>query len=217
MDEPRLLGAGRDADVFALAGGRVLRRYRDGSDATAEAQLMAFVAAHGFPVPTVHTADGAELVMELLDGPTMAGAVGSGALDPRAAGRMLADLHNRLHAVPTRPGSDPSDRVVHLDLHPENVVIVARGPVVIDWRNATQGSPDLDVALAALILAQVAVDDDSRAVMVQPLLAEFLAQVDRDPVRRLDDAVRWRGADANITDTERDQLPDAASLVRATA
>ena len=86
VDEPRLLGAGRDADVFALTDGRVLRRYRDGSDATAEAELMAFVATHGFPVPTLHSATGPELVMELLDGPTMGAAVESGALDARAAG-----------------------------------------------------------------------------------------------------------------------------------
>ena len=35
-------------------------------------------------------------------------------------------------------------------------MMVSRGPVVIDWRNATDGAPDLDVALSAVILAQVA-------------------------------------------------------------
>ena len=214
MDEPRLLGAGRDADVFALTDGRVLRRYRDGSDATAEAELMAFVAAHGFPVPALHSAAGPELVMEFLDGVTMGAAVESGALDARAAGRMLAQLHNRLHAVPPRPIAAPGDRVIHLDLHPDNVVITPRGPVVIDWRNATDGAPELDVALAALLLAQVAVADDVRAAMVHPLLAEFLAGVDHDPLPRLDEAVARRAADVNVTPAERDRLPAATSLVR---
>src|SRR5665647_261519 len=68
-DKP--LASGRDADVFALGNGRVLRRYRDGSDATAEAELMAYVAGHGFPVPAVYAVDGADIEMELLDGSTM--------------------------------------------------------------------------------------------------------------------------------------------------
>jgi len=33
-------------------------------------------------------------------------------------------------------------RIVHLDLHPENVMLTVSGPVVIDWRNATDGDPD---------------------------------------------------------------------------
>ena len=51
-----LLASGRDADVFALGEHTVLRRYRDGSDATREAELMRYVAAQNYPVPTVHIA-----------------------------------------------------------------------------------------------------------------------------------------------------------------
>jgi hypothetical protein len=70
-----LLASGRDADVFAIDAQRVLRRYRDGSEVTAEAAVMRS----------------------------------------------------------------------------------ARGPVVIDWDNAAEGLPELDVALSALILAEVVV------------------------------------------------------------
>jgi aminoglycoside phosphotransferase (APT) family kinase protein len=32
---------------------------------------------------------------------------------------------------------------LHGDFHPGNVVLTQRGPVVIDWRNTTEGPPDL--------------------------------------------------------------------------
>jgi len=50
--------SGRDADVFALQDGTVLRRYRDGSDVAAEAELMDAVRKRGYPVPIVYTAEG---------------------------------------------------------------------------------------------------------------------------------------------------------------
>lgn len=129
---------------------------------------------------------------------------------------MLADLHDRLHRLPGRPGVAEGARVVHLDLHPENVMVPARGPVVIDWRNAGDGDPGLDVALTAVILAQVAVDDaDARSVAAGGMLGVFLASVGTDPVRRLGDAAEIRRQDSNTTAGERDRLAAATALVRS--
>ena len=51
-DQPGpLVGAGRAADVYALGGQRVLRRYRNGDSAEREATVMAYLAEAGFPVP----------------------------------------------------------------------------------------------------------------------------------------------------------------------
>jgi aminoglycoside phosphotransferase (APT) family kinase protein len=216
----RFLATGRDADVFALGDDLVLRRYRDdGADAAAEAVIMRHVAAHGYPVPTVHRAGGTDLVMERLDGPTMMAAVNAGDVDPGRAARMLADLHDRLHRIPAltaRAGDSSHVRVIHLDLHPENVMLVARGPVVIDWRNAKDGDPEIDVALSALILAQLAVDDsDARAAAARQMLVVFAASVRDNPGRRLDEALAIRAADANTTPAERDRISHAASLVRS--
>ena len=47
---------------------------------------------------------------------------------------------------------DDGDRLVHLDLHPLNVIMSPRGPVVIDWANAARGDPLLDVALTYVLL-----------------------------------------------------------------
>ena len=65
MDRLELVGSGRDADVYSLGEDRVLRRYREGGDATREAELMAFVAGHGYPVPTIFDVDGADLDVAL--------------------------------------------------------------------------------------------------------------------------------------------------------
>ena len=217
MNGLRLLATGRDADVFWLDDGRVLRRYRDGSaDTAAEAAIMHHVASHGYPVPEVLLAERADLVLERLDGPTMMAAIGAGDIDPGRAAHMLADLQDRLHRIPALTSDSKDARVIHLDLHPANVMLVARGPVVIDWRNARDGDPDVDVALSALILAQVAVDgSDPRAVAARQMLMVFASSVRDDPVRRLDDALAMRRADPNTTRAERDRLSDAASLVRS--
>jgi uncharacterized protein (TIGR02172 family) len=42
--------------------------------------------------------------------------------------------------------------VCHGDFHPDNVLLTARGPVVIDWVDATQGHPLADVARTCLLL-----------------------------------------------------------------
>ncbi|MFI0517473.1 phosphotransferase [Streptomyces sp. WSLK1-5] len=66
-------------------------------------------------------------------------------------------LLHRLHSVPARVSADPANRILHLDLHPDNVMLTSGTPVVIDWRNTEEGPPGLDWGMSALILAQVAV------------------------------------------------------------
>jgi tRNA A-37 threonylcarbamoyl transferase component Bud32 len=203
-----LIATGRDADVYALGEDRVLRRYRDGGDVAREAEVMVHLAGHGYPVPAVHEAAGADIVMARLNGPTMLRALRTGAIDALTAGRTLADLHNQLRRIPARLSPDPAVRVLHMDLHPDNVILGARGPVVIDWRNTREGAPALDAAMSALILAQLAVANE----LVRPALAAFLHSV--DGVTRLDDALEIRRADKNLTSQEVEDLALAVSLVR---
>jgi aminoglycoside phosphotransferase (APT) family kinase protein len=186
----------------------VLRRYRSGKDVAREATAMAHVVAHGFPAPTVFTAAGTDLVLERLHGPVLLDAVAAGDHGARAAGRVLADLHTRLHALPSRSGA-PDDRVLHLDLHPANVILTARGPVLIDWTNATDGPPDLDVALTAVILAQAAVERGHEYTEVAAgMLAAF-------PM--LDRAVARRAADPSLAAAEVALLDTAAALITTLA
>ncbi|GAA1036712.1 phosphotransferase [Virgisporangium ochraceum] len=213
-----LLASGSDADVYAVSDTEVVRTYRAQVDARPETVVMRHVARHGYPVPAVHRVDGRDLWLERLHGPMMLTAVVDGTLGPGEAGATLDDLHHRLHALPPPQGTPAGERLLHLDLHPANVMMTGRGPVVIDWRNARTGPPDLDVALSALILAQVALDPDLSADLsaaAREALASFLAAVGGDPLSELDGAVARRRADRNQTPAETGRLAAAAGLVRA--
>ncbi len=77
MSEPgRLVGTGRAADVYDIGDGRVLRRYRTDHDSAIEAAAMRAAWTAGYPVPEVYDADGRDLVMEHLEGPTMLKSIG---------------------------------------------------------------------------------------------------------------------------------------------
>jgi aminoglycoside phosphotransferase (APT) family kinase protein len=212
-----LLGSGRTADVYAINATRVLRRYRDGTSALAEADVMRYAATVEYPVPAVYAVDGPDLIMERLVGPTMRQALAASALEIPAGAAMLADLHRRLHAAPAPSGSADL-RLLHLDLHPDNVMLTPRGPVVIDWCNATEGPADLDIALTAVILAQVAVDDTfDLAAAARSFLGDFLRLVDGDAVRLVDRATALRAANPTMSAAELTHLGAAGALVRSLA
>jgi aminoglycoside phosphotransferase (APT) family kinase protein len=154
----RVLAGGRDADVFEHGPGTVVRRYRHpGADATREAAVMEHVRLHGFPVPAVHYASGPELVMDRIEGPTMLDDLIRRPWRALTHASVLAALHQRLHAIEAPPGLEAplgeGEAVLHLDLHPGNVMLGAEGPVVIDWTGALRGDPAIDLAQTWLLIA----------------------------------------------------------------
>jgi tRNA A-37 threonylcarbamoyl transferase component Bud32 len=67
----------------------------------------------------------------------------------RAAPRLTAGMKEQvLQALDRLPDGDA---ICHGDYHPDNVIMASRGPVVIDWMNATQGNPLADVARTSLM------------------------------------------------------------------
>jgi aminoglycoside phosphotransferase (APT) family kinase protein len=44
----------------------------------------------------------------------------------------------------------------HGDFHPDNIVLSARGPVILDWVDAARGHPLADVARTALLMQHAA-------------------------------------------------------------
>lgn len=228
VDEPpgRLIGSGRSAEVYDIGNGRVLRRHRDAFDSQPEADIMVHLAKAGFPVPAVYDASGPDLVMERLDGRDMLADLGRRPWLARRHGRLLADLHNRLHAIDAppglRPAFEPGNKVLHLDLHPGNVMLTARGPVVIDWTSAGAGAAVADVAMAYVILASS--ETDLLPVLVRlavgPLraihLAQFLANAVDDPWPVMASAARQRMKDPNVRPSEAARLQRIADRAERT-
>lgn len=159
----RLIGAGRAADVYDLGSGRVLRRYRIDANAEPEARLMRYLREAGLAVPEIFDAEGKDLVMARLDGIDLLSDLSRRPWRAARHAMMLARMHDQLHEIQApswleQPFGD-GDRVLHLDLHPGNVMLTADGPMIIDWSNGAAGPPGADVAMASVIMTTSEVDD----------------------------------------------------------
>ena len=227
------LASGRDADIFELGDGRVLRRNRQTTKSSEyEADVMRFVREWGYPVPAVYEVSGPDMVMDRVDGPTMLKDLGTRPWMLWQHARTLGKLHRQLHGIPApdwmptyashpafaeappeSSGSEAGpvipDAILHLDLHPDNVILSSSGPVVIDWRNTRRGDGAIDVATTWLIMATSEVPDASLRWRVidrvrRLFVATLLRQVDRAAAeRQLPLAARYRLADRNVLASER--------------
>jgi tRNA A-37 threonylcarbamoyl transferase component Bud32 len=213
----RLIGSGRAADVYDIGSGRVLRRYRALMDTGPEARLMTYLRRAGFPVPEVFDADGADLVLARLTGPDMLADLGRRPWLVAAHARVLAGLHDRLHALQApdwlaRLPEAAGDRVLHLDLHPANVMLSGDGPMVIDWSGAAAGPPGADTAIASLIMRTSDLDDMpaavrlAAAVLRSAFIRRFEARVGADSAPHLAAAARRRLRDPNVRPAEAARL-----------
>jgi aminoglycoside phosphotransferase (APT) family kinase protein len=204
--EPRLIAAGRASEVFDLGDGRVLRRFKSGGDPEREALVMRHARAHGYPVPQVLEVTADALVLARIEGQTMAEAASAGRQSVEDHAAVLARLHEDLHEVDAPVGLQAvghGDRLLHLDLHPANVILSPDGPVVIDWTNARRGEPAFDVALTWVIGAT----SQGLGRLGRTFISRFLAYFDRDELlRALPAAVDFRLADANVSDEERQAI-----------
>ena len=233
----RKLAAGRDADVFEIDGpdsGRILRRYRNGRTSEREAEIMQHARAHGYPVPAVYDVRGIDMIMERLEGPTMLKELGTRPWTVLKHAKTLAQLHRELASIPPldwmtsfppRPSEDApplsrargrglggggaSDALLHLDLHPDNVILSPNGPVAIDWSSAKRGEVSAAVALTWVIMATSEVSDlGVRRILVillrRLLVSEFLRHSDKAAaLQQLPEVARFRCGDRNIRPGEK--------------
>jgi Ser/Thr protein kinase RdoA (MazF antagonist) len=196
--------------VYALDARTVLRRYRRREVPDGEVAVMRYVRERGYPAPEIVSVDGADLVLERATGSTMRVDLARRPWTLMHHARLLADLHRRLHRISAPdwlPAIGPGGTVIHLDLHPENVLLHGKGALVIDWANARAGHWADDVAQTVVILAAA---DLSRATMLalRAFLRIYLAGFDRRVVRaHLPAAIKRRMADPNMTAHERELIP----------
>ena len=171
---------------------------------------MRYVRECGYPAPEIVSVDGADLVLERAIGPTMRVDLGRRPWRLVHHARLLGELQRRLHriAAPEWLGAiGPGGAVIHLDLHPENVMLHGNGSLLIDWANARAGHWADDVAQTVVILAAA---DLPRPTMlaIRAFLAIYLAGFDRAAVRaHLPAAIARRMEDPNMTAHERELIP----------
>lgn len=155
--------------------------------------MMRVAGAHGIGVPALLEVRPDALVMELIPGETLLDRMRRRPWVLPEAVRVIADLHERLHAIPYGGA-----RLVHFDLHPDNVLLSPGGPVLIDWTNARAGDPDADVALTWLIA------ETSAGLGGRIFARLFRRIVGREAIRRgFAEASAFRLADPHVTDAER--------------
>jgi tRNA A-37 threonylcarbamoyl transferase component Bud32 len=210
-----LLATGRDCDIFEFEKGSILRRSRNGRSQAIEAKTMEFVRNEGYPAPEVFEVsdDGLDLVMARIEGPTMLEAASSQPWKLRSIGIELAGLHQSLHRLPV-PEWLPAapvgtgGQLLHMDLHPLNVILSKRGPIVIDWTNASRGDPFIDVTATWVLLAcgivegnwiEASITKFGRGVLVNAFLKGFPRP---ELTATLREVVEWKSQDKNISPAE---------------
>lgn len=152
-----LVGAGRAAHVYDQRDGTVLRRYRSDHPTELEGRMMTWLLAQGIPVPAVHSANGRDIVMDNIEGPTMMQSLENRPWLLPSYARKLAALQRQINNLdapdwfPCHDGVTTGAAVVHLDLHPMNVILGPNGPVVIDWTNASLGDASFDAAMTYVL------------------------------------------------------------------
>jgi aminoglycoside phosphotransferase (APT) family kinase protein len=160
-----LVASGRDGALYEYGRRWVIRHSKDGRDQSQQRELLRWLASVGYPVPTVADhPDPTALVMERIDGPTMLNDLAAKPWKLNSHAKLLADLHRRLDALEppdNLPRLGTGTHLVHLDLHPNNVLLGPDGPVVIDWANAAIGNRDLDRAMTWVLLKTGEVDGNA--------------------------------------------------------
>ena len=131
----------------------------------------------------------------------------------------MSQLHDAVHkveapeflsAAPVGTGTS----LLHLDLHPLNVMLSSRGPIIIDWTNASAGDPNVDVALTWALLAagQLSGGLIERGLATfgrSILLHSFLAGRNLDDLRpTLNEVVLWKVRDPNLSAAECSKMLD---------
>jgi hypothetical protein len=162
--------------------------------------------------------------MERAAGPTMLDAIARRPWIVRAQAGLLAELHDRVHQVPISgvPGLDlpalfgtsgprEGDVLLHQDLHPQNVILTQRGPVIIDWEGAARGPAVADIGMTWVIIGFSDIPGPRwRAVAARGVQAALtrsflLAAGPLDDTWRLT-AIRWRLTDPNLLPSEAARL-----------
>ncbi|MDX1497353.1 MAG: aminoglycoside phosphotransferase family protein [Salinisphaeraceae bacterium] len=74
-------------------------------------------------------------------------------LQRRIQGSGALSIPQKEVALSTLDRLPDNNKLTHGDFHPDNIVMMPDGPIIIDWATASQGNPAEDVARTALLLS----------------------------------------------------------------
>lgn len=88
------------------------------------------------------------------------------------------------------------DRLCHGDFHPDNVLLTAHGPVIIDWNDATRGVSAADFARTTLLMRDSILPRNISGRRMLGLFRSLFYRLYRQQYRRLrpqvvEDAAHW--------------------------
>jgi len=116
------------------------------------------------------------------------------------------------------------DKLCHGDFHPGNILLAGRGPVIIDWLDASKGHPLMDVARSTLLLGGPIPPPTPRVRIIRLLQRWFyqsylqrygeLSPLDREQLSRWIPVAAAARLDENITLDEGRLLSIAETLMR---
>ncbi|HEX7863287.1 MAG TPA: aminoglycoside phosphotransferase family protein [Verrucomicrobiae bacterium] len=105
--------------------------------------------------------------------------------------------------------------VCHGDMHPANILLTSRGPVIIDWTSGRRGNPVVDVARTCVLFESAKLPPDARwhmhmllALARQLLHRAYLSRYFRLTGLRADEVVKFLPIQRAATSAWRCRKPD---------
>jgi hypothetical protein len=119
-------------------------------------------------------------------------------------------------------GLPDGDKLCHGDFHPENIILTAGGPLIIDWEGCMCGSPSGDVAFTRLWIRCIPTyAKGGTARLLRQACSSFerayLAEYNRTAPAPATDQPAWIAliAAASLREDNRQHMPPLAPLIEA--
>jgi len=190
FNKMHVLGRGRMATVYLLDNERVVKLFDEHvpKDIVLDEYHKAkYINEMGLPAPIafemVKIDDSWGIVYQLAEGSTLLHALMSNEKSPFEAGKIIAELHTKIHGIRTKqlsplkeiilksirdiPMTDEEkiklsnyivilpegDAICHLDFHPDNIMTYNDKLTVLDWANCAKGCAAADVANTVITIS----------------------------------------------------------------
>ena len=73
--------------------------------------------------------------------------------------------------------STEEDHLCHADLHPQNIILSKRGPIIVDWANAVNGNRLADVARSHYLLGESLAPGQEKFPLYEKLFRKLMAAI----------------------------------------